>query len=222
MRREPRGADAAGGRFPWALAGGVLLLAAALNVGPPGPLGQLRGVLRDAFRPGLMLLDGVADRVESLCGGSRPAAPDDPTSATATRIRELELETARLRRELEVTRARGARPRGEATTPLLAPGLVTARWLGASRSPTCGRVAFFRQGVERGSLNRPWCWPPLAPGSTSDSGMVWPRETQSSPGGWCWGKSPRSANSPARCGLSPIPTFRPACGSPGGLHRGCR
>ena len=130
MRREARGADAAGGRFPWALAGGVLLLAAALNVGPPGPLGQLRGVLRDAFRPGLMLLDGVADRVESLCGGTRPAAPDDPTSATATRIRELELETARLRRELEVTRARGARPRGEPTTPLLAPGLVTARWLG--------------------------------------------------------------------------------------------
>ncbi|MFM7159549.1 MAG: rod shape-determining protein MreC [Planctomycetaceae bacterium] len=130
MRREPREPSSEQQPFPWTLAGGVLLLATALNVGPPGPLALVRGAVRDALRPGLMGLAAVADRVENWCAGASPPAPDDPTSATATRIRELELETARLRRELAATRARGARPRGEATTPLVAPGLVAARWLG--------------------------------------------------------------------------------------------
>lgn len=130
MRRDLRG----GGLpttppFPWGFAAAVLLLTAALNVGPPDLLRLLRGALRDALSPALTLIDTTNNRLTTALRSTNQP-PGDPASVdAAARIRALELETQRLRRELDLARARGARPRGTETTPLLAPQVVHARWL---------------------------------------------------------------------------------------------
>lgn len=132
-RRTPTPQGPAHTPFPWSLAAAVLLLTTAINAGPPALHSALRNGARDLLSPALQVVDSIGVRCRALCLKLVPQAPGPaiPTlSAAETRIRELELETVRLRHELTEARARGNRPRGSATTPLLAPGLIEARWLG--------------------------------------------------------------------------------------------
>jgi cell shape-determining protein MreC len=124
-------------RTSWLLAAACLGAGGLLCAAPAALHDRLRGAILDGLKPGMRLAvaarEGRPERSSSgnpVAVGEREQELDNALKSANLKSRQLEIESARLREELEQLRSEKPKPfLGEAGLPLFAPDLLTARVL---------------------------------------------------------------------------------------------